>query len=51
MLQDLKSSRKSWGIDVLGTVVVEVELHSGVVGVGVSTGGNPACYLVEKHLV
>jgi len=48
--QDLKSSRKAWGIDALGTVVAEVELHSGVVGVGISIGGAPACYIIEIHL-
>ncbi len=47
---DLKTSRKSWGIDALGTVVVEVELVSGHVGVGVSIGGAPACHIVENHL-
>ena len=45
-----KGSRKSWGINALGTVVVEVELLSGVTGVGISIGGAPACYIVEEHL-
>jgi L-rhamnonate dehydratase len=48
--QDLKTSRKAWGIDALGTVVAEVELHSGVVGVGISIGGEPACFIIENHL-
>jgi len=43
-------SRKSWGIDALGTVVVEVETMSGKKGVGISIGGEPACFIVEKHL-
>lgn len=47
---DMKASRKSWGIDALGTVIAEVELHSGVVGVGISIGGEPACYIIENHL-
>lgn len=47
---DSKTSRKSWGIDALGTVVVEVELISGITGVGISIGGAPACYIVEEHL-
>ncbi len=47
--QDAKTSRKTWGIDAIGTVVVEVELHSGVVGVGVSIGGPPACFMIEEH--
>jgi L-rhamnonate dehydratase len=48
--QDMKTSRKAWGIDALGTVVAEVELLSGVVGVGISIGGAPACYIIEHHL-
>jgi L-rhamnonate dehydratase len=48
--QDAKTSRKSWGIDALGTVVVEVELANGMVGVGVSIGGPPACFIIEEHL-
>ena len=48
--QDCKTSRKTWGIDALGTVVVEVETYGGVIGVGVSIGGAPACYMIEEHL-
>lgn len=33
-----QASRTSWGINALGSVVCEVELNSGVVGVGVSIG-------------
>eukprot|EP00760_Papus_ankaliazontas_P013469 PhM_4_TR15741/c0_g1_i1/m.91918/K12661/LRA3, yfaW; L-rhamnonate dehydratase len=45
-----KQYRKSWGINALGSVVVEVEATDGTTGVGVSIGGDPACYLIEKHL-
>ena len=45
-----KSSRKSWGINALGTVICEVELTNGMVGVGVSIGGEPACHIIEHHL-
>lgn len=45
-----RESRTSFGIDVLGTLVVEVESSSGTVGLGVSTGGVPACWIVENHL-
>ncbi|HJQ73631.1 MAG TPA: enolase C-terminal domain-like protein [Gaiellaceae bacterium] len=38
---------RSFGLDALGTFVVEVETSSGEVGIGVSTGGAPACWLVE----
>eukprot|EP01147_Barroeca_monosierra_P006024 gene6023-7353_t len=42
------AKRKSWGIN--GTVVVEVEADTGEVGVGVSIGGEPACFIIENHL-
>lgn len=45
-----KSSRVSWGINALGTVVCEVELENGIIGVGVSIGGEPACFIIENHL-
>ena len=45
-----KRNRTLWGIDALGTVICEVELSSGEVGVGVSIGGPPACFIIEKHL-
>ena len=45
-----RESRNSWGIGVLGTVVVEVELENGIVGVGISTAGVPGCWLIENHL-
>lgn len=48
--QAYKTSRKSWGIDALGTVIVEVELQNGMVGVGISIGGEPAAFIVENHL-
>lgn len=34
----------------LGSVIVEVEADDGTVGVGVSIGGDPACFIVENHL-
>ncbi len=42
--------RKSWGINALGTLVVEVEADDGTTGVGVTIGGEPGCFIVEKHL-
>lgn len=39
-----------WGINALGTVIVELELEDGTVGIGTSIGGDPACYIIEKHL-
>lgn len=48
--EQYRASRASWGINALGTVVVEAELDDGTVGVGASVGGEPACYIIEKHL-
>lgn len=48
--EQYRSSRSSWGIDAMGTIVVEVELTNGMVGVGISIGGAAACFMVEKHL-
>jgi L-rhamnonate dehydratase len=45
-----KASRTSWGIDALSSAIVEIELDSGLTGVGITTGGEPACYIVERHL-
>eukprot|EP01112_Ceratiomyxa_fruticulosa_P018406 TRINITY_DN5870_c1_g1_i1.p1 TRINITY_DN5870_c1_g1~~TRINITY_DN5870_c1_g1_i1.p1 ORF type:complete len:248 (-),score=55.98 TRINITY_DN5870_c1_g1_i1:74-817(-) len=45
-----KEKRTSWGIDALGTVIAEVELTDGTVGIGPSIGGEPACYIIENHL-
>jgi len=45
-----KKSRASWGIGAIGTMVVQVELEGGIVGFGVSIGGEPGCYIVENHL-
>jgi len=46
---EYKESRTSWGIAVLGSLVVEIETESGVVGVATGFGGDPACFLIEKH--
>ena len=48
--EEYKASRASWGINALGSVIVEVELDNGIVGVGISTGGEPACFIIERHL-
>jgi L-rhamnonate dehydratase len=47
---EYRATRSSWGLDALGTFVVEIESDTGEVGVGVSTGGVPACWIVEHHL-
>ena len=45
-----RQSRQSFGINVLGTLVVEVEADDGTVGFAVTTGGEPGAWIVEKHL-
>jgi L-rhamnonate dehydratase len=45
-----RKTRRSFGLDVLSTVVVELEATDGTVGIGVSTGGDVAAWIVERHL-
>ena len=45
-----RASRQSFGLNVLGTLVVELEADNGAVGFAVSTGGEPAAWIVEHHL-
>jgi L-rhamnonate dehydratase len=47
---EYRQSRQSFGINVLGTLVVEIEASNGMVGFAITTGGEPAAYIVEKHL-
>jgi L-rhamnonate dehydratase len=44
-----KASRTSWGIGVLGSIVVEIETAGGHVGVATGFGGPPACWLIQQH--
>lgn len=46
---EYRQSRRSFGIDVLGTLVVEIEASDGNVGFAVTTGGVIGAYIVEKH--
>ena len=46
---EYQKTRTSFGIDVLGSLLVEVEADDGTVGFSVTTGGAPAAFLVEKH--
>ena len=48
--EEYRATRSSFGLNALGTVVVEVEAEDGTIGVGTSTGGPPAAWLVEHHL-
>ena len=45
-----RASRRSFGLNVLGTLVVEVEASDGTVGFGVTTAGLPGAWIVEQHL-
>src|SRR6478672_5602281 len=47
---EYRATRRSFGINVLGTLVVEVEASDGTVGFGVTTGGDIGAFIVEKHL-
>jgi L-rhamnonate dehydratase len=45
-----RASRRSFGLNVLGSLIVEVEADDGTVGFAVTAGGEPAAWIVEKHL-
>ncbi len=47
---EYKETRTSFGINVLKTLVVEVEADNGKTGFGITTGGYPAAWLVMNHL-
>ena len=47
---EYRQSRQSFGINVLGTLVVEVEADDGTVGFAVTTAGEIGAFIVEKHL-
>ena len=45
-----EESRRSFGLNVLGTLVVQVEADDGTFGFGVTTAGEPGAWIVERHL-
>lgn len=47
---EYRQSRQSFGINVLGTLVVELEASDGTIGFAVTTGGELGAFIVEKHL-
>src|SRR5688572_23676283 len=47
--EDYRQSRQSFGLNVLGTLVVEIEASDGTVGFSVTTGGELGCWIVEKQ--
>lgn len=44
-----RGSRLSWGIDALGSIVVELEARDGTRGIATGMGGRPAGELVLRH--
>lgn len=48
--EEYRQSRQSFGINVLGTLVIEVEASDGTVGLGVTTAGEIGAFIVERHL-
>src|SRR5919206_1585442 len=47
---EYRQSRQSFGLNVLGTLVVEVEADDGKVGFAVTTAGEIGAFIVERHL-
>jgi L-rhamnonate dehydratase len=47
---DYRASRRSFGLDVLGSVIVVVESSDGHTGFAVTTGGEIAAFIIERHL-
>lgn len=47
---EYKASRLSFGINILKTLIVEIEADDGTVGFGITTGGIPAAWIVKNHL-
>jgi len=45
-----RQTRSSFGLNVLGTLVIEVEASDGTIGFAVTTAGEIGAFIVEKHL-
>ncbi|KAI4249674.1 MAG: hypothetical protein L6R40_000463 [Gallowayella cf. fulva] len=45
-----RSSRTTWGINVLGSFCAEIEASNGIKGFATGFGGPPACWLAKQHL-
>lgn len=48
--REYEQSRQSFGINVLGTLIVEVEAENGQTGFAVSTAGEMGCLLSKNIL-
>ena len=44
-----RDKRTSWGINVLGSLAVEIETEDGTIGVSAGSGGHPAAWLIHNH--
>ncbi|MEO6014415.1 MAG: L-rhamnonate dehydratase [Devosia sp.] len=44
-----RDKRSSWGIGVLGALVVEIETEDGTIGVATGSGGTPAAWMIKHH--
>lgn len=47
---EFRKSRESWGKDILGKIVVEVESNDGTIGFAIGIGDLPAAWIIEKQL-
>lgn len=47
---EYRQTRSSFGLNVLGSLVVEIEATDGTVGFAVTTAGEIGAFIVEKHL-
>jgi L-rhamnonate dehydratase len=47
---EYRATRASFGLNILGTLVIEVEAEDGTVGFGVTTGGDIGAWIAETHL-
>ncbi|MBL4647309.1 MAG: L-rhamnonate dehydratase [Rhizobiales bacterium] len=47
--EQYRASRTSWGIGVLGSILIEIEDDKGNVGVATGFGGEPAGFLISEH--
>ncbi len=44
-----RETRRSFGLNILGTLVIEIEADDGTVGIGVTTGGEVGAWIAEVH--
>jgi L-rhamnonate dehydratase len=47
---EYRQSRRSFGLNVLGTLVIELEASDGTTGFAVTTGGEIGAWIAEHHL-